>query len=191
MQRRRAHLSCARGWFVVVGALLVGCTLPSPIEPHPQRIRWRDEPTVAGRGADLAAVTREAVRAWGFGRWVDDCVGADVCVARGMLEGRRELGRAEWDRDAPRTCDVWVMQVRFSVVAHELGHCFGLGHSTDRASVMYPQDSAHAARRITRHDRRLLARLIAPRAPRPLRPADGWRFVNLGTEARALASELR
>lgn len=179
-------------FFILTALALGGCTIPPPVEPHPSRIRWDREPTVAGRDEELSRVVASAVRAWGFGRAVTDCVGADVCVARAFLEGRAEMGRAVWDREDPRTCDVWVLEARFAVVAHELGHCFGLGHSSDRRSVMYYRASRLEPRFITRSDRRLLAELQPSPGPAPRTHQDGWSFVNWGaTGGEMTASDPR
>lgn len=102
--------------------------------------RWRHEPTVGTASPALAPLVERAVDAWGYGRLLSTCEGADVCViasaaSRAGPVGRRciaevAIGGAALEQPPPGVA---------LVVEHEIGHCYGLGHSADPGSVMYPQ----------------------------------------------------
>lgn len=132
---------------MVICFLLTACSLPAPVSPRHDRVAWGREPTVGTDDEALRPVVQQAIAAWGWGRLVETCESADICVARDALEGAGDSwGRASWRPDGPARCRVAVMVETFGVVAHELGHCFGLGHSADRRSVMYRRArGAHVA----------------------------------------------
>lgn len=90
--------------------------------------RWPHEPTVGPSTLALAPAVDQALTAWGYGRAVPSCVGADVCV----LAGRRSHAGPSGGR-----CLAEVQFDAFEIVAHEIGHCFGLPHSSDPESVMF------------------------------------------------------
>lgn len=72
-----------------------------------------------------------ALEAWGYGRPLPSCAGADVCVIAGTRHHAGPVGQ--------RCIAEVATPVRWETVAHELGHCFGLPHSDNELSVMYPR----------------------------------------------------
>lgn len=118
-------------------ALLAGCG-PYAGPAAGQGWRWRTEPTVGPSTPALAPLVAQAVDAWGYGRVVPSCVGADVCVVLGQ---RSRAGRAGTHCVAEVALSPAVVAQpppgMRRVVEHEIGHCYGLPHSADPASVMY------------------------------------------------------
>jgi len=118
----------AWGWF----SLLAGCGAAGPWANHAGTgWRWPREPTVGASTPELRQLTAAAVEAWGYGRYRPDCRGADVCVvlgARGAHAGPRG-SRCIAVLSGVTAADPIAVQ-------HELGHCYGLGHSRDPTSVM-------------------------------------------------------
>ena len=107
---------------------------------HETRIPWEDEPVVGIAEPSLAASTKWALNQWEWGRFHHSCDGADICVKRGFLfpgTGDKSLGRAFWPGEG-NACDAVVYRPAREavVVAHEIGHCFGMDHSQHSHSVM-------------------------------------------------------
>lgn len=107
------------------------------IEPLPNRLTYAREPVVGVRDPVLMQAAEWSVNAWDYGALQSGCDGADICVRVGMLEPGGPLGRAYWGPGI-EGCKAEVMFPRWEIVAHEIGHCFGLGHSRHSQSVMYP-----------------------------------------------------
>lgn len=182
-QRAHSEPRRARGvWILHLVAIAIvseACTIPSPIEPRADRIAWSREPTIATDTPSLRPLVRDAIAEWGWGQMVDECLDADICLSRDAMEGgRRAWGTASWEPTGATRCHADVMIESYQVVAHELGHCFGLGHSEDRRSLMNArtQDGARFPH-VTRAD---LAALDAIRRGVPAnreeaaRRDDGW-----------------
>ncbi|MCA8979413.1 MAG: hypothetical protein KDC14_05265 [Planctomycetes bacterium] len=117
-------------------ALLAGCG-PYAGPAAGQGWRWRTEPTVGPSTPELAPLVAHAVDAWGYGRVVESCDGADVCVIRGQRShagrvGDRCVAEVALSAIADPPPGVW------RVVEHEIGHCYGLPHIDDPGSVMHP-----------------------------------------------------
>lgn len=123
---------------LVLVVLLASC--PASVQMRPDRIVWSDTPTIGTDDSSLEDDIDWAVSQWGWGSPQSGCEGADICVRRGFLVANGPAGRAEWPGRSNR-CDVWVYRPINDpvIVAHEIGHCFGLGHSTHPRSVMYPE----------------------------------------------------
>lgn len=121
---------------MVVVALLVGCGGPTA----GMGWRWRTEPTVGASSTPLGPLVARAIEAWRYGRLLPNCRGADVCVIVGQRSHayvRRPrcvaevaLGGAALEQPPPAV--QWTVE-------HELGHCYGLPHSRDEGSVMFPR----------------------------------------------------
>lgn len=107
--------------------------------------RWKDEPTVGVSTPELAQPVAHALERWGYGRQVSGCRGADVCVIRGQRNHAGPRGRR---------CVAEVDTAAWYVVAHEIGHCYGLPHSDDPASVMHGY--SRPGQDVTTEDRRAL-----------------------------------
>lgn len=110
--------------------------------------RWREEPTVGAASTVLDAPLDEALRRWGYGTRLPSCRDADVCVVLGDGSLHPNAGR-QGDRCV---AEVPERSVYWFVVAHELGHCYGLPHSDDPGSVMYGAAS-NANQDVTDEDR--------------------------------------
>ena len=99
--------------------------------------RWPQEPSVGVSTPELAPPVRAALRAWRYGRFQTDCRGVDVCVTVGVAHHAGPRGGSRCFAEIAQGVNAaGVRAYSWAVVAHELGHCFGLGHSTDPASVM-------------------------------------------------------
>lgn len=147
--------------------LLVGCT-PWVGPTAGMGWRWRSEPTVGASSPALAPLVAHAVEAWGYGRLVPSCAGADVCVVRGQRSHAQRVG----DRCIAEVALGAVDQLPRGVwhtTAHELGHCYGLGHSDDPASVMHPKPSVD----VSDADRAVLSGTGPARTTRRAAPASG------------------
>lgn len=95
----------------------------------------------------LAPAAELALARWGYGRSVPSCEGADVCVRMGP----RNHGGLRVDGQ----CLAEVNVSYWFLVAHEIGHCYGLGHSEDPGSIMYGPAS-NAGQDVTAADRATL-----------------------------------
>lgn len=152
--------------------LLFGCScgaLPELVQPRNDRIVWDHEPTVGTDDSDLDGDVRSSLRAWGWGVHVMGCAEADICVTRGFLDPGGPYGQALWEPYVGTECEARVNVQTWEIVAHEIGHCFGLDHSQDRRSVMWPTAREpwetsfgdNPPRHVTLSDRRVL-RSIRP-----------------------------
>lgn len=116
-------------------ACLMACAAPWTGHPG-MGWRWKAEPTVGVSTPELAEPVQRALRSWGYGRYQATCRGADVCVMVGTAHhagprGQRCIAEIAQGQDASgEPAYSWI------VVAHEIGHCYGLPHSTDPTSVM-------------------------------------------------------
>ena len=124
--------------------------------------RWPAEPSVGVSMPELREPTRRAVAAWQYGRFRSTCVDVDVCVVVGTAHhagphGSRCIAEIALGHDA-----LGVPAFSQRVIEHEVGHCYGLAHSTDPTSVMCSngdkRTDVQCAPRIgpTAADRRLL-----------------------------------
>ena len=127
-------------WLVLI--LMLSCAATANYL-HPTRTRWGQEPTVGTDDPSLEQSTRWALGrgAWGWGRFVGSCDGADICVRRGFFHPRSQVGVAIWPGQNNR-CDALVLDgdpdLQAYIVAHEVGHCFGLHHNPDQPrSIMF------------------------------------------------------
>lgn len=101
--------------------------------------RWRHEPTVGTASPALAPLVEHAVEAWGYGRAVPSCVGADVCVIASGASRAGPVGRRCIAEVAIGGAALEQPPEGVALVAeHEIGHCYGLGHSADPEDVMFP-----------------------------------------------------
>lgn len=179
-------------WLVCVST---ACSIPPPIAPRHDAIAWEREPTIATDTPALRGLLREAVAAWGWGRIVEDCYEADICVSRDAMEGgRRAWGRASWERDEASRCQADVMLESLSVVVHELGHCYGLGHSEDGRSLMHGRAyDGSRLQHITAADRAALGAIRDATASnrraaaRRARETDGWHEIRNARASAALS----
>jgi hypothetical protein len=99
--------------------------------------------TLVDVGSDSAAATIHIhLAAAGALGGVDDGVLGDTCGSEiTLVNGWNYYTGAD-------AAEIEANQYDFqTVVAHELGHCLGLGHSTDSLSVMYPYLSTNEVRR--------------------------------------------
>jgi hypothetical protein len=120
----------------IVTALLL-CACEPTVSLREDRIRWDREPTIGVAESSLEDGTRWAIDQWEWGAYVGQCTDADICVSRGFAARESSGGFAQWPGEA-NPCDAVVIQPRFGfVIAHELGHCFGLGHNDNRRSIMH------------------------------------------------------
>ncbi|MEM9067106.1 MAG: matrixin family metalloprotease [Myxococcota bacterium] len=126
-------------WRPLLLTLTLSCV--STVDLRDDRIQWTREPVIGIAETDLSDGTRWAIKQWRWGTFQSGCQGADICVRRGFLwpgASSRTGGYAEWPGQS-NACDAVIVRPAFGfVIAHELGHCFGLGHSVDQRSVMYP-----------------------------------------------------
>lgn len=166
-------------FLLVLGLGLVSeaCSIPPPVAPRIDRVAWTHEPRISTNAPELRVLVRQAIAEWGWGQYVAECLDADICITRDAMEsGRTAWGRASWEPAGERRCQAAVIIASFPVVAHELGHCFGLGHSEDRRSLMHAR-TGDRFQQITRADRAAL-RAIQDAVPRhraaELRASDGW-----------------
>lgn len=138
--------------------LLVGCGPYVGSAAEPLGWRWRTEPTVGPSSPELAPLVDHAIGAWGYGRAVASCADADVCVTRGQRShaGRTPGGRCVAEIALGRTAVEQAPPEVLRVAEHELGHCYGLPHRNDPASVMHP--NPHLGRGVTPEDRAILRR---------------------------------
>lgn len=170
----------------IVALALLGsacASLPAHVGEHPDRIHWSHEPTICispdvypERAREVYAESaQDAIDAYGVGVLVDSCEGADIRIQQGALTAADggAWGRATWPGERGNACDVFVKVYHYVIIPHELGHCFGLDHSTDRRSVMYatvpsygPDDDPRGTwiQLVTREDRELAQALIFGRS---------------------------
>ncbi len=146
-------------------ALLTSCVvLPAHIHPLPNRHEWPSEPTVGTDVPEYLDDVQEAVRAWRWGRYVEGASKADIYFVQGALQSGGVYGTAGRDPQNSARCRIEIRVQTGAVIAHELGHCYGIGHSTDRHSIMWPVarepwSTIGPIQSITPEDRRLLGRL--------------------------------
>lgn len=176
---------------LVIGLTLVNqaCDLPAPVAPRPDRIAWHREPRIATNAPELHPLVVQAIDDWGWGQLVAECLDADICVARDAMEGgRRAWGRASWDPGDDARCHAEVIIPSYAVVVHELGHCFGLGHSEDRRSLMHARTGTGGFQHLTRADHEALAAIraeVPANRERLAQANDGWFEIR---NARSTAS---
>lgn len=128
---------------VLLALLLAGCGAPGPwATTAGLGWRWPSEPTVGASTPALAQPLEHAVERWGYGRQLPSCVGAEICVIDGQRSHAGPRGRR---------CIAEVDTHAWYVVAHEVGHCYGIDHSADPASVMH--DYSREGQDVTDADR--------------------------------------
>ncbi len=173
MSRLRTYgvaLVAGLGWLVLTAAPasagVLGVSWPNPPGA------W---PTVAvSDRTGTAWPVRAATAAWGSGLRYAACSSAPHCIRVSRVNSgpNGTVGTARYAYDERGTllsCRVVVNDYyasrlsraeRYQAVAHELGHCLGLGHNS-RAGVMYPEVVGYAA--ISQHDRRELRSIYGVR----------------------------
>lgn len=142
---------------VVALALLLASCGPPWANHAGMGWRWPNEPRVGSSTPELHARVARSLEAWGYGRAVPSCANADVCVTVGTANHAGPRGYRCFAEVYPGS--------RWQTVAHEIGHCYGLPHSTRPDSIMCSSGDArlgvrchpHAQRTVTAEDRRELA----------------------------------
>ena len=139
--------------------LLLSCVASTPL--HPDRVIFDGEPIVGVAEASLMDSAEWAVEQWSWGVLQAGCDGADICLERGALSVGGSAGKALWYAQSG-TCTARVNNPRNQdyVVAHELGHCYGLAHNEDQPnSIMFPRLDPNGPHFVTDRDLEALDRI--------------------------------
>ena len=145
--------------YAALALFVVGCggSMPgSTVMSY--RVKWDTEPVICTEEPELVPYIKHAVRSWGWVRYSATCTGANTVVKSDPFLEPGILGRANWE-EGFNYCFISIKKLSQFVITHEIGHCIGLGHSQDRASVMYPTYDGQRSHGVTNHDRGMLEQI--------------------------------
>lgn len=143
-----------RLWAVAV--FMLGCSPMVPCDvpgSNPEITAWDRMPTIGLKeGSEhLYNEVGEAIDMWGWGWFIGDCNDVDICIEYVFPKPTQSnsLGYALQSRGT-KFCRIVMYTDRIATVAHELGHCYGIGHLDDEKAIMHALSSP--GREMTQRD---------------------------------------